>query len=174
MGEPSEAERVRGYLTAQANKLSIPELVAKVRTDTAPLREVAASVSPEHFFDRPRPEEWSAAEVFTHILEMNERGSAAIRGILDGGAVPDVLRDVMTGDTREGLSTVDDYWRAYQLVREPLLDRVLEATGNENLDVKITHSTFGDFSWREWLLFMRVHDLDHMRQLQANASHFRA
>jgi hypothetical protein len=27
-------------------------------------------------------------------------------------------------------------------------------------------------SWREWLLFMRVHDLDHMRQLQAITQHF--
>jgi hypothetical protein len=80
----------------------------------------------------------------------------------------------MSGATREGLATVDDFWEAYLSVREPLLARVLEAKGDEHLDAKVTHTTFGDFSWREWLLFMRVHDLDHMRQLQANASHFKS
>jgi len=42
------------------------------------------------------------------------------------------------------------------------------------LQVKITHRQFGPLSWREWLLFMRVHDLDHMRQLQAISRHFAA
>jgi len=38
--------------------------------------------------------------------------------------------------------------------------------------VKMKHPWFGEFSWREWLLFMRVHDLDHARQLQAIAAAF--
>jgi hypothetical protein len=172
MGQPSEAERVRVYLLTQANKLTIPELVAKVRADTAPLREVAASVPAARFFGRPTPDEWSAAEVFTHILDMNDRGANAIQNILEGGALPSTLNDLMTGGTRDGLATAADYWQAYQLKREALLARVLEAKGDEHLDVKITHSTFGPFSWREWLLFMRVHDLDHMRQLQSLATHF--
>ncbi|MBI2767700.1 MAG: DinB family protein [Chloroflexi bacterium] len=172
MGQPTEAERVRGYILTQANKLTIPELVSKVRIDTAPLREAAASVPAAHFFDRPASEDWSAAEVFTHILDMNDRGADAIQNILDGGGLPSTLTDLMTAGTREGLVTAEDYWQAYQSKREDLLARVLRAQGNEHLDVKITHTTFGPLSWREWLLFMRVHDLDHMRQLQTNAAHF--
>lgn len=172
MGQPSEAERVRSYLITQANKLTLPELVAKVRADTAPLRDVAAGVPAAHFFDRPEPTEWSAAEVYTHILDMNDRGSAAIRGILDFGEIPETITDVMTGGSREGLKDAEGYWAAYQAVREPLLARVLEARGDEHLEAKITHAMFGEFSWREWLLFIRVHDLDHMRQLQSNAAHF--
>lgn len=174
MGQPSEAERVRSYLITQANKLTLIELVAKVRADTAPLQEVAASVPAEHFFDRPEPAEWSSAEVYTHILDMNDRGSAAIRGILDSGTIPATINDRMTAGTREGLKDAGDYWAAYQAVREPLLARVLEASGDEHLEAKITHAMFGDFSWREWLLFIRVHDLDHMRQLEKNSAHFKA
>ena len=172
MGQPSEAERVRGYILTQANKLTVPELVDKVRADTAPLREAAASVPAARFFDRPASEDWSAAEVFTHILDMNDRGADAIQSILDGGALSSTVNDLMTAGAREGLVTADDYWQAYRIKREELLARVLQAHGNEHLDVKITHTTFGPFSWREWLLFMRVHDLDHMRQIQANAAHF--
>jgi hypothetical protein len=172
MGQPSEAERVRGYILSQANKLTIPELVDKVRLDTVPLREAAASVPAARFFERPAPAEWSAAEVFTHILGMNESGAAAIESILDGGAFPSTISDVMSGSTREGLKTAEDYWSTYETRREALLSRALKARGDEHLSVTITHPTFGAFSWREWLLFMRVHDLDHMRQLQSLADHF--
>jgi hypothetical protein len=61
-----EDQRVRGYLLAQANKLSISELVEKVRRDVLPLREAAAAVPPGRFSERPGTDDWSAAEVFTH------------------------------------------------------------------------------------------------------------
>jgi len=172
MGQPNESERVRSYIIAQANKLSLPELVAKVRADTASIPEAAAAVPAAKFFERPGPEDWSGAEVFTHILDMNDIGAASIGGILDGGAVPSTVRDLMTAGTREGLTTPEAYWQAYLETREPLLARVLEARGDEHLDVTITHPMFGPFTWREWLLFMRVHDLDHMRQFQSIGAHF--
>jgi hypothetical protein len=164
--------RVRSYLLSQSNKLSIPELVEKVRRDTRPLREAAAAVPPARFFERPVPQDWSAAEVFTHILEMNERGASAIEGILDRGALPPPINDVMSGATRTELRDAEAYWQAYDTRREQLLARALRASGVEHLDINITHNQFGDLSWREWLLFLRVHDLDHMRQLQSVAQHF--
>ncbi len=174
MTQATESDRVRSYILAQANKLSLPDLVAKVRNDTAPLQQAAAAVPPSRFFERPASEDWSAAEVFTHILDMNDIGAASIEGILHGGAVPSTVRDLMTAGTRDGLSTAADYWQAYLLRREALLDRVLQANGDEHLEVTITHPQFGAFSWREWLLFMRVHDLDHMRQLEAIKAQFEA
>ncbi len=167
----AEAERIRSYLIAQANKLSLGELVEKVRADCSPLREAGASVPQQRFNDRPGEGEWSAAEVWTHVLEMSEHGARAITGILDSGALPERTRDQISGQTR-GLATSEDYWKAYSGIREPFYERVLKAEGNEHLDVKITHPMFGDFSWREWLLFMRVHDLDHTRQLQAISAAF--
>ncbi len=170
--QTDEDQRVRSYLVSQATKLSIPDLVEKVRRDTLPLREVATAVPHAHFFDRPGPDHWSAAEVFTHILDMNDRGAQAIEGILDHGTLPPAIRDEISRETRPGMSTPDDFWRMYQPRREQLLARAVQATGDEHLDVAITHSQFGALSWREWLLFMRVHDLDHMRQLQAVTEHF--
>jgi hypothetical protein len=169
-----ETQRVRGYILSQANKLSIPELVEKVRRDTAPLREAGAAVPADRFTERPGPESWSAAEVYTHILRMNEAGARAIEGILDCGALPPRIDDTISGETSAGLSTAEDYWHAYHQRRERLLARVLASRGDEYLTVNIHHTTFGDFSWREWLLFMRVHDLDHLRQLQAIAARFAA
>jgi hypothetical protein len=167
-----EDQRVRGYLLAQANKLSIPELVEKVRRDTLPLRDAAAAVPPARLTERPGPDDWSAAEVLTHVLELTERGAQAIEGILDHGTLPPPIADVMSGATREDLHTAEDYWQVYSTRREQLYARVLRASGDEHLDVKLTHAQFGALSWREWLLFMRVHDLDHLRQIQTIAQHF--
>ncbi|HLZ68699.1 MAG TPA: DinB family protein [Dehalococcoidia bacterium] len=172
--QADEAQRVRGYLLAQANKLSIPELVEKVRRDTMPLREAGAAVPAARFAERPGPDAWSAAEVYTHILQMNETGARAIEGILDGGALPPPVRDTISGETSAGLTTAEAYWQAHTRRREQLLARVLHARGDEHLEIAITHQTFGAFNWREWLLFMRVHDLDHLRQLQAIAQQFAA
>lgn len=168
----TEFDRVRGYLIAQANKLSIPELVEKVRTDTLPLKEAATVVSNEHFRDRPAQGEWSAAEVWTHILQMNEHGATAIPGIIEHGAAPARVTDTISGETRTGLETGQQYYEAFLTRREELLAAAVEAKGDEHLDVKINHPMFGDLSWREWLLFMRVHDLDHLRQLQSIAAAF--
>lgn len=165
----AEAERIRSYLIAQANKLSIPELVEKVRTDTAPLENLASAIGGEVFRRKPGADDWSAAEVWTHILAMNDHGAASIEGILESGAAPERAQDLITGETRADLAGGPEYYSAWLRRRERLLDRVSQARGDEHLEVKITHPMFGDFSWREWLLFMRVHDLDHMRQLQSVA-----
>ena len=78
----------------------------------------------------------------------------------------------ISGATRGELESAEDYWRAFSDVREPLYERVLRATGEEHLDVK-AESSFGNLNWREWLLFMRIHDLDHARQLEAIAAGWR-
>jgi hypothetical protein len=167
-----EVQRVRGYLLTQANKLTIPELVEKVRNDSAAVWVAAAAVPADRLTERPGAEDWSAAEVLTHVLNMNEQGAGAIEGILAEGKLPATIRDEMRREQRDDLRMVADYQRVWTDRREELLERVLTAKGDEHLDVKITHQTFGPFSWREWLLFMRVHDLDHMRQLQAVAQQF--
>lgn len=172
MPSTEEVQRVRSYLLSQANKLSIPELVDKVRRDTLPLREAAAAVPSTRFFEPPGPGEWSAAEVLTHVLEMNEYGARAIEGVLDHGTPPPPTRDEISGETSRQLRSAEDFWQTYQARRERLFARVLRARGDEHLDVTITHQWFGPLSWREWLLFMRVHDLDHLRQLQAIAQRF--
>lgn len=160
-----EAQRVRGYLVSQANKLTIPQLVEKLRADSAQLRPAANAIPAERFDEKPGPDDWSGAEVFTHVLEMNEKGGAAIESIIATGQKPAGVEDMISGETRAGLTTADDYWNAFQERRERLLETVLAANGDEHLDVTIMHPLFGPFSWREWLLFMRVHDLDHARQL---------
>ncbi len=165
-----EIARLRGYLVAQAAKLSVSELVGKLRKDVAPLRQVGVSVPAARFRERPGVDEWSAAEVYTHIIALNDSGAHAIEGILDTGAAPERLEDTLKHELRDDLATAEDYWRVFHARREQLLERVATATGDEYPAIMIHHPVFGPLTWRQWLLFMRVHDLDHTRQIQAIAS----
>ena len=54
--------------------------------------------------------------------------------------------------------------------REALFTRVLRADPLANLEHPIEHGMFGPLNWRETLLFMRLHDLDHAGQLQKIAA----
>lgn len=162
-----EQLRIRGYLQTQAAKLSVPELAAKVRSDMDQLRAAAESVPAERFCDAPAAGEWSANEVMAHCLDSARMVNRGILAALDTGARPGPATDRIeaTSDRR----TAGEWWAAFSAERQGLFDRLQSASGEEHLDVTWAHPMFGDLNWREWLLFLRIHDLDHARQIAAIA-----
>ena len=167
-----EELRIRSYLQAQAAKLSTADLLAKVRTDQDQLRAGAEAVPPDRFYDQPTEGEWSANEVLAHVVEYGADVVSCIRRVLDGGGAPpprptDAIR------RNPPRRTAAEWWERLGRDRAALFERVGRAAGDEYLDVTWPHPSFGDLNWREWLLFIRLHDLDHARQLQAIAEAFR-
>ena len=69
----------------------------------------------------------------------------------------------MIAMTATALAAIED-------ARQRLLAAVLAADPAARLDITWAHREFGALNWREWLLFARVHTLDHARQLQAIAA----
>jgi uncharacterized damage-inducible protein DinB len=163
-----EGERIRSYLQAQAHKLTIPELADKVRRDMEQVREALTAVPADAFSTRPAQGEWSANEVAAHLTSSSAALAEGIRGAIDSGATPAGATDRIepTDEQRSG----EEWWRTLLSDREAILARARQASGDEHLDIKWNHPMFGDLNWREWLLFMRVHDLDHTRQLQSIAA----
>ena len=162
-----EQLRIRGYLQSQAAKLSPAELVTKVRTDQEQLRAAAESVAPDRFTERPGTSEWSANEVFAHVVTSGGDVARAIATVLDGGSPPTRVEDVMRHSPEQ--RTAGQWWQALVQDRDTLFGRVAQAAPDARLDVTWEHPVFGPLNWREWLLFLRIHDLDHARQMQAIA-----
>ena len=54
--------------------------------------------------------------------------------------------------------------------RAALFERVRAAEPDSRLEGTVEHPFFGPLNWRQTLLFMRIHDLDHAGQLQAIAA----
>jgi hypothetical protein len=176
MAIPEETvQRVRGYLTSQAATMSLAELVDKVRADADSLRDAALAVPDELLFERlagAGPEAWSPAEVLTHVLQANAICAGAIETMIETGECG-VYLDA-TNEQRPvpaaGMQSAEAYWHALCEQRERLFARVLSASGDEYPAATLQHQWFGPLTWRETLLFLRLHDGDHSRGLQAIAA----
>ncbi|HJP41474.1 MAG TPA: DinB family protein [Dehalococcoidia bacterium] len=159
----SEATRIRSYLQTQAAKLSLPDLSTKVRTDMEQFKASLFAAPADKLTQRPSESDWSVNEVAAHLLQVSESVSRAIQSVLDSGALPPSIADQMR--RTDEVKTAREWWSLLLTDREVTIERVSRATGDEHLDVKWDHGVFGELNWREWLLFMRVHDLDHARQI---------
>lgn len=162
-----EQTRIRGYLVAQAAKLTPAEIVAKVGEAMLQLRAAAAAVPPARFDDRPAPDEWSANEVLAHVVESGRHFGGAIVRLLDG-QLPGAPRDAAARDTAP--RSLETWWALLQQDRSKLFERVEGADPAARLDATVEHPFFGPLNWRQALLFMRLHDLDHAGQLQKIAA----
>ncbi len=163
-----EVARVRGYLTAMAAKWSPAEIVEKLRESQAAVMAAAEAVPADRFTTPPAGGEWSAAEVLYHVLTVIGDLSRAVISTIQTGVPtrvrPDRLEHVNTS------VTLDEARELLAVERQELFDTVASADPNARLDVVVgRHPEFGSFNWREALLFVRVHDLDHARQLEAIA-----
>ncbi len=157
-----EFARIRGYLQSQGAKLSPEEIIGKVQAAMADLHKAAAAVPTARFADRPAPEEWSANEVMAHVVEAGRHFGGAITRVLDGQA-PGQPRDVAARDTTP--RPLAEWWTLLEQDRTALFARVRSVHPMSRLEATIPHPFFGALNWRETLLFMRLHDLDHAGQM---------
>jgi uncharacterized damage-inducible protein DinB len=157
-----EYARIRDYLRAQAAKLEPAAIVDKVRGAMGDLRAAAVRVPAARFAERPASDEWSGNEVLAHVVDAGRFFGGAIVAILDGAPLTSTPRErPPAAETRPAEAWLLELERD----REALFARVARAEPQARLEVTVEHAMFGPLSWRETLLFMRLHDLDHAGQL---------
>jgi DinB superfamily len=162
-----EQKRIRSYLTAQGAKLSPPEIIDKVCGAMDQLRVAMMTVPVGRFNDRPAAEDWSANEVMAHVVTAGRYFGGAVVRLIDGlpaGGLRDRLEHDVPRHSGAG------WWAMLEEDRAALFDRVRNADPQGRLDGSVEHPFFGPLNWREALLFIRLHDLDHAGQLQEIAS----
>jgi hypothetical protein len=171
MGPTTDEERrIRSYLTAQGGKLSPAEIVDKVRGAMVDLRRAALAVPAARFAERPGPDEWSGNEVMAHVAQAGAHFGGRILAALDGRPDP----PTPDRDTPDSRRLAAEAWCALlEQDRAALFARALAADPRAGLDRPIAHPMFGPLDWRQTLLFMRLHDLDHAGQLQKIAAALR-
>ena len=163
-----EVARVRSYLASQAMRRTPAQLVEALREAHRQFLAAIAAVPDAAFRTVPREGEWSAADVLAHIRSIAAFDERSICGVLERCEQPpnanDVLEQAPTNASREQLLA------DIEALRERLIAVVLQADPQAHLDIVWGHDEFGNMNWREWLLFARVHTLDHARQIQAIAA----
>ncbi|HEY6410173.1 MAG TPA: DinB family protein [Ktedonobacteraceae bacterium] len=163
-----EVARVRNYLASQAMRRTPAQLVEALREAHHQFLSATAAVPDVGLRTIPGEGEWSAADVLGHVRTIAALDERSICGVIEHGEQPanvdDTLKHAPTSATREQLLA------DIEALRERLIAVVLQADPQARLDIVWGHNEFGNMNWREWLLFARVHTLDHARQMQAIAA----
>jgi uncharacterized damage-inducible protein DinB len=167
-----EVARVRSYLAAQAMRRTPEQLVEALREAHRQFLAALSAIPDADFRTVPEEGEWSVADVLMHVRVIAALDERLIGGVIKQGQQPQGARDIMKDIIQQAPA---DMSRAQMLAdleasRESLIAEVLQADPDAHLDILWGHSEFGNMNWREWLLFARVHTLDHARQLQAIAA----
>jgi hypothetical protein len=163
-----EQARIRGYLVAQGAMLNPVAIVEKVQQAMADLKAAAAAVPASRFGERPAPEEWSGNEVMAHVVAADGYFGGGIQRLLAGQPLP--ARPRGRGVDGAPLLSAAAWYQALAQQRSALFAAVLAADPAAAPDQRIEHPMFGPLTWRETLLFTRLHDLDHAGQLQKIAT----
>src|SRR4051812_308166 len=163
-----EVARVRSYLVSQAAKGTPAQLVETLREAHRQFLAALDAVPEAAFRATPGADEWSAADVTEHVRQIAALEERSIVGVLARGERPAPIADRLTVAPSE--ATRAALLADIAAMRDRLCTAVLAASPEAQLDITWSHSEFGALNWREWLLFARVHTLDHARQLQAIAA----
>src|SRR5258706_7894881 len=162
-----EVARVRSYLASQSMRRTTEQIVEALREAHRQFLAATALVPDADFRTSPEEGEWSAADVLAHVHSIAAFDERSICGVIERGEQPanidDALERAPTDATREQMLA------DIGALREGLIAGVLQADPQAHLDIVWGHNEFGNMNWREWLLFARVHTLDHARQMQAIA-----
>jgi uncharacterized damage-inducible protein DinB len=156
-------QRLVSYLGHQASK-DVPALLRLIDEQRARLLAILDGVSEEQAAFRPAPDQWSIADVLRHVIAAEE-GVALIVESLARGVVPEGQRALGSHipDAGQPLAALSERLRA---ARRDLLERVQAWPASPDLAATFEHPFFGPLNCKGWLAFQRLHDADHIGQIE--------
>ena len=162
---PEEAERVRGYLLAQGTKYSWEELWPRIVGTRAALIDSLAGVSDEQGNWEPGTgegeEAWGITQIVRHVISAGDSTLSSTEALANGKRPPERAPDDLKHKTLSDLmpDLIDSSER---------LATIRSRVPNEpNMTETSPHNFFGELTSKAWFLFLRVHDTDHLNQINA-------
>jgi hypothetical protein len=156
-------QRLISYLGHQASK-DVQVLVGLIEEQRATLLALLDGVSEEQAAFRPAPDQWSIADVLRHVIAAEE-GVALIVESLARGVVPEGRREMGRHIPDEG-QPLARLIEGLHASRADLLARVQGWPALPELAATFEHPCFGPLNCKGWLAFQRLHDADHIGQLE--------
>jgi hypothetical protein len=156
-------QRLISYLGHQASK-DVPVLVELIEEQRATLLGLLDGASEEQAAFHPAPDQWSIADVLRHVIAAEE-GVARIVESLARGVVPEGQREMGShvSDEAQPLAALIERLRAS---RADLLARIQGWPASPDLAATFEHPFFGPLNCKGWLAFQRLHDADHIGQIE--------
>lgn len=159
-----ETTHLRSYLTSQSLRRTPEQLIEILEAAYMDLRIGVQSIPASSFRTRTQEHEWSGGEILEHVQAFFEVYKQAICAALEAKKIPQAVEGAIyplhPGASRETLL------QALETSYLHLKQAVLFADPSARLSLMWSHFELGPMHWREWLLFTRIHLLEHVRQVQ--------
>ena len=160
-----EAERVRSYLLSQGEKYTFAEIWVRFAKARIALIDSVADVGQEQADFRPDADEWSISEVLHHVITSSGRISGIVDALARGASPSPGIIDPPREETTLSIDELRQRLTLDSLRWSALVERLPPAPSTE---LTAPHPAFGELPARAWLLFQRIHDLDHAGQVGKN------
>lgn len=161
-----EDERIRSYLVSQAERYDVLALWPRVVTDRGALLLSLDRVSDDQARWHPPSDldGWSILEVAQHMLLWGTSTTDIVEALARGDEVE--VPDLGALDASDAASIAD--------VRDALTKEAVRFAslperlpGDQDLEAVAEHPQFGPLNYRAWFVLARLHDGDHLRQIDA-------
>lgn len=159
-----EVARVRSYLASQSMRRTPAEIVELISQAHHQFLEATNAIPNALFRTPPHTGEWSATDVLEHVHKVALMEERAFRSVIERNEQPPDISDVI--EPAPANASREQVIADIEHIREQISTLVLAADPQAHLDLLWGHREFGRMNWREWLLFTRIHTLDHTRQIQ--------
>ena len=120
---------------------------------------------------RRSDDDWSVLDAMAHVVT-TKQVCAGLCGSLAGGSRPPGIgpeweeEPAQDGITNVSFETLAAAREAAETAHQQLLSTISKLD-SANLDVSFKHYIFGAMNAREWAVFQRIHDGDHVAQIRA-------
>ena len=148
---------ILSYVRKKAAEWTPEQMALRVTAAVTELEAAARAVTPERLNERAPGQDWTPLECLRHTAEVNIGTATRVRGVVTDGRVPKEIPAVPKA--REAIL------EAHAQVIAGVTAAVLDGTADPDAEITWLHPFLGDLNWREWFLTLRVHSLDHARQL---------
>ena len=162
--------QLRSYLASQSMKRT-PTQINDVLQETYDQFLEALGHIPEGAFTKPYQEGvWSTTEILEHVALFMAIYEKAIYMVLEQGVCPPDINDRSEILPQQQQMTRLELLNNLESSIQHIAYTVHQAEPDSHLEITWNHFELGAMHWREWLLFARVHLLDHVHQLLAMQS----
>lgn len=165
-----EIAQLRSYLASQSMKKTPTQLIDMLQETNRQFIEALHDLPEKAMFDNTQKDPWSGIQILEHTYLFMKAYESAICTLLEQGKRPaDVhnRQDILPGKNAAiQTELLADLEQSIQHLKKA----IQQVDPDAHLDITWNHFELGAMHWREWLLFARVHLLDHVRQLQEQIS----
>jgi len=159
-----DQQRIRSYIYAQGEKYSWYELLPRVLEPRLQLLQALDGVTDEQANMRPDAgvDEWTIREAMDHAVSVAHSSLRNVQRLALGGSDDSVYEEPPRPEAPRPLTEL----RA--LLLQNTLDLIAlpaRLPADPPLEPKAVHGNFGDLHCKGWFIFFRVHEVDHVNQV---------